>query len=187
MESTVRIPKNSRKHPHNHRPAMAVNKNQTEIDNRFLNKENIRGNMRDLYNRKQLLQNCMDRVNSDLYGSDKVDILNFIQYMQDNERAILWITRCITALLLIRIQLKKQFREATKDDIRSILRWMEEKKYKASTNEKFRQILKLFYKTVYGNGENYPEVVKWFSTKLAKEKTGKDTSMDMSEYLDQRK
>jgi integrase/recombinase XerD len=63
---------------------------------------------------------------------------------------------------------------------------MDDKKYKASTNEKFRQVLKLFYKTVYGNhGESYPDCVKWFSVKLSKEKTGKETSMDMSEYLEE--
>jgi hypothetical protein len=49
--------------------------------------------------------------------------------MQDRERAILWIVRCITAILLIRKQLGKPFRDATKDDVRSILKWMEQKGY----------------------------------------------------------
>jgi hypothetical protein len=89
--------------------------------------------------------------------------------MQDSERAILWIIRCITALLL---------KETTRKAI-------QQKSYKASTNEKFRQILKLFYKTVYGNGEYYPEEVKWFSVKVGKEKTGKVTSMDIAEYLEE--
>ena len=105
--------------------------------------------------------------------------------MQDRERAILWIIRCVTALLLIRKQLGKPFRNATKDDIRHVLKWMEKKGYKASTNQKFWQVLKLFYKTVYGNNEYYPEQVKWFSVKLGKEKTGKKTSMDMAEYLEE--
>jgi site-specific recombinase XerD len=93
--------------------------------------------------------------------------------------------RCITAILLIRKQLGKPFRDTTKDDIKSVLKWMENKGYKASTNEKFRQVLKLFYKTVYGNNEYYPEQVKWFSVKLGKEKAGKETSMDMAEYLEE--
>ena len=105
--------------------------------------------------------------------------------MQDRERAILWITRCITALLLMRKQLGKPFRAASKDDIRHVLKWMEQKSYKASTNEKFRQVLKLFYKIVYGNNEYYPEQIKWFSVKLGKEKSGKETSMDMAEYLEE--
>jgi hypothetical protein len=46
---------------------------------------------------------------------------------------------------------------------------MEQKNYKASTNEKFRQVLKLFYKVVYGNTEYYPEQVKWLPSKVGKE------------------
>jgi hypothetical protein len=84
--------------------------------------------------------------------------------MQDRERAALTITRCITALLSLRKQIGKSFREATKEDIRGILKWMdEEKHYRASTNEKFRQVLKLYYKVAYGNGESYPEQVKFFT------------------------
>ena len=67
----------------------------------------------------------------------------------------------------------KAFQKATKEDMRLLLKWMEQKNYKASTNEKFRQVLKLFYKVVYGNTEYYPEQVKWFSSKVGKEKTGK--------------
>ncbi len=52
----------------------------------------------------------------------------------------------------MRRQLGKPFRDANKDDIRNVLKWMEHKSYKASTNE-FRQVLKLFYKIVYGNNE----------------------------------
>ena len=128
--------------------------------------------MRDLYHRQDRLTYWIRRVNTDLEETDRTDVLKLIGDMQDRERAILWIIRCITALLLIRKQLGKPFRNATKDDIRSILKWMEQKSYKASTNEKFRQILKLFYKTIYGNSEYYPEQVKWFSVKLGKEKTG---------------
>jgi hypothetical protein len=37
--------------------------------------------------------------------------------MQDKERAELWITRCITALISIRKKLGKSFKDTTKDDI----------------------------------------------------------------------
>lgn len=56
---------------------------------------------------------------------------------------------------------------------------MEEKHYRASTNEKFRQILKLFYKVVYGNGEQ----VKFFSVRVGKEKHTEPTHLDTREYL----
>jgi integrase/recombinase XerD len=141
--------------------------------------------MRDLYNRRKRLADWIKRVNEDVDDPDRTDILKLIEHMQDKERAILWIVRCITALITLRKHLEKPFRNATKEDMRSILKWMEQKGYKASTNEKFRQVLKLFYKAVYGNDEYYPEQVKWFSSKVGKEKIGKDTTMDMAEYLEE--
>jgi integrase/recombinase XerD len=141
--------------------------------------------MRDLYNRKYKLEYWIRKVHTELQNEDRVDVLKLVGFMQDHERSILWIVRCITALLLVRKQLDKPFRNATREDIRNILKWMDQKEYKKSTNEKFRQILKLFYKIVYGNNEIYPDQIKWFSTKLGKEKSGKDPSMEMSEYLEE--
>jgi len=47
--------------------------------------------MRDLYNRQKTLTNWIKRVNEDLLGPDKTDILKLIEYMQDREKSILWI------------------------------------------------------------------------------------------------
>jgi len=142
--------------------------------------------MRDLYNRKAKLEYWIHRANSDLHGTDKADVLKFIEHMQDREKAALTIIRNITALISLRKQLGKPFRVATKDDIRGILKWMdEEKHYKASTNEKFRQVLKLFYKVAYGNGEWYPEQVKFFPVKVGKEKYARSPQLDTREYLDE--
>jgi site-specific recombinase XerD len=141
--------------------------------------------MRDLYHRKDRLNYWIKRISSDLEEPDRSDVLQLVEYMQERERAILWIIRCITALLSMRKQLKKPFRETTKSDIKQLLSWMDEKGYKASTHEKYRQILKLFYKIVFGNNEYYPDAIKWFSVKVGKEKSGKDPTMDISEYLDE--
>jgi integrase/recombinase XerD len=176
-----------------------TNKRQTDTPNtnyNGINNKNLKAvptlsrgtnsyEMRDLYHRQNRLAYWIKRVNSDLDEPDRSDILKLVEHMQERERAILWIIRCVTAILLIRKQLGKPFRDTTKEDIKSILKWMDNKGYKASTNEKFRQVLKLFYKTVYGNNEYYPEQVKWFSVKLGKEKAGKETSMDMAEYLEE--
>ncbi|MGA9940357.1 MAG: tyrosine-type recombinase/integrase, partial [Nitrososphaeraceae archaeon] len=140
----------------------------------------------DIYNRKQKVEYWKRRIHSDLVGSDKQDVIKLVGFMEDKERASLWIVRCISALLQIRLQLRKSFKEATRDDIRTFLKWMELKNYKASSNEKYRQILKLFYKIVYGNEVSYPEQVNWFSVKLSREKSGKVTSNDLAEYLDEK-
>ena len=84
--------------------------------------------MRDLYHRHDKLAYWIQRVNGELEEPDKTDILKLVEHMQDRERAILWITRCITALLLMRKQLGKPFRVASKDDIRHVLKWMEQKR-----------------------------------------------------------
>jgi integrase/recombinase XerD len=141
--------------------------------------------MRDLYHRKEKLAYWINRANTELQEPDKTDVLKFIQFMHDKERSILWIIRCITALLLMRRHLGKSFKDADKDDIRSLLKWMDDKNYKASTHEKFRRILKFYYKVVYGNNEHYPEAVNWFSVNVGKEKLGKKTNMNMTEYLEE--
>ncbi|MGB6673815.1 MAG: hypothetical protein WBE34_15400 [Candidatus Nitrosopolaris sp.] len=113
--------------------------------------------MRDICHRQQRLAYWIKRVNAELEEPDTIDVLKLVEHMQDRERDVLWIMRCITALLLMRKQLGRPFRDATKGESPSILKWMEEKDYKASTDEKFRQVLKLFYGTVYGNCEYYPD------------------------------
>ena len=44
--------------------------------------------------------------------------------MEEIESSTLWIVRCITALLLLRKQLDKPFREAKKEDIKKLLKWI---------------------------------------------------------------
>lgn len=141
--------------------------------------------LRDLYDRKAKLVYWVNRINMDLYDTDKSDVLKLVRYMQDKERASLWIIRCITALISIRRVLGKPFSEATESDFRLFLKWMEQKNYKASTNEKFRQIIKLFYKVAYGNGQYYPDQVKFFSARLGKEKHTTPQSFNKNEYLEE--
>jgi hypothetical protein len=81
--------------------------------------------MRDLYNRPKRLTDWIKRVNEDVDEPDRTDILKLIEHMRDKERAILWIVRCITALITLRKPLGKPLRNATKEDMRSILKWMD--------------------------------------------------------------
>lgn len=69
----------------------------------------------------------------------------------------------------MRRMLGKPFREASKQDIKKLLDAMEAKGYKPATHEKFRAVLKLFYKIVFGNNEHYPEQVRWVKRKVSKD------------------
>ena len=143
--------------------------------------------MRDLYNRKVKLERWIQRIHTELQDNepDKQDILKFVSYLQEKDKSILWIVRCITALLQLKKEIKKPFSQVTKEDIKKLFEWMSNKEYKASTHEKFRVILKVFYKVVYGNNEIYPDCVKWFSVTVGKEIKSKEKSLDIKEYLEE--
>jgi len=141
---------------------------------------------RDIYNRQEKVRFWKNKARNELKGSDLIDVFKLIEHMEDNESSSLWIVRCITALLSLRRQLNKPFKDASKEDIRKLLKWMDiEKNYKASTIEKLRTILKWFYKVVYGNNEEYPESVKWFSVNVGKEKMRQEKRIDIEKYLEE--
>jgi site-specific recombinase XerD len=113
-------------------------------------------------------------------------MFKLIDYIEEIESSTLWIVRCISALLLLRKHLGKPFRDAKKEDIKKLLKWMDQdKNYKVSTIEKMRTILKSFYKIVYGNNEEYPDSVKWLSVNVGKEKLRKEKRIDIKKYLEE--
>jgi len=79
---------------------------------------------RDVYKREKL-QYWINRVRMDsmLSEADKQDILRFIDFIQREERSSLRIIRCITAVILAKKVIKKQFRECTKEDIRHFINY----------------------------------------------------------------
>lgn len=106
--------------------------------------------------------------------------------MKDNANAILWITRCITALISMRKFMRKSYFDANKEDIRALIDYIENhQNYRPSTIEKYKIILRLFYKVVYGNNKFYPEQVNWFSIKVSKDRSRDSFTLDMAEYLDE--
>ncbi|GIU71669.1 MAG: hypothetical protein KatS3mg003_1148 [Candidatus Nitrosocaldaceae archaeon] len=108
----------------------------------------------------------VDKARKDRNASS---ILKFVEYMQENSKASLWIIRCITILLEISKILSKDFNDATKEDIKRIIEEIDSRNYSPSTVTKFRQVLKYFYKVVYGNNEYYPEQVAWIKN-ISKDK-----------------
>jgi site-specific recombinase XerD len=106
--------------------------------------------------------------------------------MQEKDQSILTITRCISIVIQIRKQIDKPLSKFTKEDIKTIFQWMDNiKKYKVETVEKYRAVIKKFYKMVYGNNEYYPDCVKWFSVKVGKDKHAQERGLDIAEYLEE--
>lgn len=141
--------------------------------------------LRDLYNREKALENWTNKVNTQLKEPDRSDVLILVKHLKEQEKSAPWIIRYISAILLLRNKLTKPFRYCSKSEIKELLEWMKTKKYKKSTHEKFRVILKSFYKIVYGNNEYYPENVKWFSVKVSKEIRDTEKTLDTAKYLEE--
>ena len=121
----------------------------------------------------------------------KDDILTHVQHLLDERRAKLTIIRNISSLITFREKLGKPFRNATATDLRDTFNKMEKdgwktkkgkvKEYSGWTDKKFRDVIKKFYKVVYGNNEQYPEQVRWIKTKFTKDKSVK--KLDMKKFL----
>ena len=141
--------------------------------------------MRDLYDRENKLLYWIERAKTDLDEPDKTDVLKLVKHLQDHGKASLWIIRYIINLIKMRKQITKPFRNAKENDIRNIINWINKNGYKASTIEKFRIILKSFYKIVYGNNKKYPKAVDWFPVSVGKERLSKEKGIDLAEYLEE--
>ena len=141
--------------------------------------------MRDLYCRKQRLESWTERIHQDLVGTDKNDLLKFLEIMEEKDQAILTIVKGISIMLQLRKQFNKPFCQVTKDDMKLLFKWMNNKGYRVETHEKIRAVLKKFFKMVYGNNESYPECVKWFTVKVGKDKKSQERQLDINEYLEE--
>jgi site-specific recombinase XerD len=128
-------------------------------------------NNRDIYKRDTRLIYWIKRVKHEsIPDADKQDILKFIEFMQREEKSKLWMIRCITLLLNMKQYIRKEFRACTKEDIQQYIDYTLKKDYSPSTHTKIRQVLKYFFKVVYGNNEYYPEAVRWLKSKVSKGK-----------------
>jgi hypothetical protein len=78
----------------------------------------------------------------------------------------------------VRKQLQKPFIEASLDDIRTLLRWLDNKGYKSSSI-KIQESSKVLFKVVYGKNKYNPEQAQWIYTKVSKEREG-NKSIDMN-------
>lgn len=62
--------------------ALDVKKTEIDISKDFGGISKNSCGMRDLYNRKQRLKYCIDRIQSDFSGRDKIDLLKFLEIIQ---------------------------------------------------------------------------------------------------------
>jgi site-specific recombinase XerD len=163
-----------------------IEKSSRDVDKHRIHTIGYQFEMRDLYNRKSRLKYWIKKIHTDLDDeNDKMDVLKFVEIMQEKDQSILTIIKGISVILQLRKQLKKPFSQVTKEDITLLFKWMDEKGYKVETHEKFRAVLKKFYKMIYGNSEFHPDNVRWFSIRVGKDKKSQERQLDINEYLEE--
>lgn len=139
---------------------------------------------RDIYHRERRLAYWLERLrDQSIPEEDREDILRFVRHQQEEQKSALRIIRCITALLTIRGIVGKRFRECTRDDIRRFIEYMDEKGYSISTQYTFKEILKYFFKVVYGNNQYYPDAVAWIRNRVSKDKAREKESLSYNDFL----
>jgi hypothetical protein len=101
--------------------------------------------IRDIYCRKQRLEYWTKKIHTDLVRTDKNDLLKFLKIMEKKDQAILTIVKGISIMLQLRKQFNKSFCQVTKEDMKLLFKWMNDKGYSVETHEKIRAVLKKFF------------------------------------------
>lgn len=142
---------------------------------------------RDIYNRAARKRYWLARI-QELEEPDRSDILQYVEYMQEEQRSILRIVRCIQALFAFKrlgldAGINKPFRSLTKQEIKDIVARLEAYDYSADTIVTYKTVLKHFYKVVYGNNEYYPVQVEWLKAKVNKDLRRSKEELAFGDYL----
>jgi integrase len=118
----------------------------------------------DIYKKDIALQRKIDSIkNSELSKRNKSTILNFADNCFADGLSMHRVLFYLGHLERVAKWLKKDFEEASKEDIISLLKSIEGMDYSDWSKMNYRIVLKRFYKWAAG-GDEYPDTVKWVRT-----------------------
>ena len=120
----------------------------------------------DIYNLRRRLDFAVKSVESSprISKGNKRAILEFCNYCLAEGLTAVRIEHLIRCLKKMAETFPKDFEEASKEDIVDLVRRIESRRVSAYTKRDYRVALKKFYKWLKGNGEEYPEEVRWLKT-----------------------
>lgn len=121
----------------------------------------------EVYNYDKHIENGIIRVkNSNTLASNKKAILEFCDDCIVNGLSKPRILYYLNRLIIITRFFKKDFEKATKEDIKDLLKKINEQDYAERTKQDFKTALKKFYKWLKNIDEKgvYPDEVKWISS-----------------------
>jgi len=103
---------------------------------------------------------------SKLSDKTKTQIEDFARIRLAKGSTKLRVVKCMWCLRYLATWMKEDFSNATKGDIIRLISEMDSKGYAPHTVYDFKIVLKMFYKWLLGNDEEFPEVIKWLKPKL---------------------
>jgi site-specific recombinase XerD len=108
-------------------------------------------------------------VSNDISGRDKELILKFRDECFSLGQSASATLNFIQELLVITRWVKKDLDKLTKDDIKTLIRGIEEKEYTPCTKLRYKQSIKKFYQFLAGydwNSKEFPDSVKWIKATI---------------------
>lgn len=121
----------------------------------------------DIHNRKRNLERTIERVrhSSKLSATNKRLIFDFHDECFSNGLSLDRVLFYLNRLSRIAEWLDKDFRKATKQDIKSLVTKIElTEGYREWTKSGYKVAIKRFYKWLEGSEEGYPDKVRWIKT-----------------------
>jgi len=107
---------------------------------------------------------------SPLAAKTKKQIENFARMRLAKGSGKLRVVKCMYCIRFLAQWLNKDFSKATKTDLIRLVTEIDSKNYSEYTRYDFKIVLKMFYKWLKGNDEDFPKVIKWLKPRLKNEK-----------------
>ena len=116
----------------------------------------------DIHNYPKRMESALANLKKDSISEENKDlILKFYEQCVLEGLSKPHIIKYIYILRVIARELNKGLDIATKSDIQSFVRYIQETNFSMYTKHAYKIALKKFYKWLKGNNEEYPEEVKW--------------------------
>jgi site-specific recombinase XerD len=125
----------------------------------------------DVHHRKRRLKLvvCRLKTSKSISEKNKELILRFKDECFSNGLSVDRVTFYMNRLTKVAEWLGKDFPKADKEDIKNLVRRIEQSEdYTAWTKKDYKVAIKRFYKWLEGDGETYPDKVRWIKTTLSR-------------------
>lgn len=120
-----------------------------------------------LYKQQSNFEQELGRLKaSNLNDTTKKQIEHFARFRIAKGSTKLRIVKCMWCVRLMSSWLGVDYDKATKEDIITLISKLDSMDYAEHTRYDFKVVLKMFYKWLLGNDEDFPAVIKWLKPKL---------------------